>query len=368
MKATDHLNDPMMATFAKLASNYSVPDFVRHATEEDLSAPDRVGSHSYALPSKQALPLHTKAAVWLSAMYLDNCQDGYSEFEIKQAKSRIRDAMGIFQLQWPEPQPAVDEVPAEAYLLEKHGRKLLPVRNEAEAKVAKAYLAEHQESFDSESLKQASANLLDRFSSLKLSLPEKDRYDLELAAGRFTLIADDVAKAAKERSNVARLFRLDDESAGFAKLAQDMSDFEGLLPEDLATSVVSVFDKFDKSEVGKTANCKPINRYPRGFVTKWAADTSVVLAGTGEVYRTKDIAKLPAGVLKEVEKSAGVNLADSLGLFLDPAKVAAAADSFDRLQSRKTARLLKQAGVHPVTKVGGEEMLSEQDWKALASE
>jgi hypothetical protein len=147
-----------------------------------------------------------------------------------------------------------------------------------------------------------------------------------------------------------------------------MRDFEGLLPEDLSASVVSVFEKFDNSEVGKTAGCRPINRYPRGFVCKWAADTKVVLAGTGEVYRSSDIARLPVSVLGEIEKSAGVKLSDSLGLFLDPAKVAEAADSFNRLQSKKVAHLLKRAGVQPAVRVGGEELISEQDWKVLAGE
>lgn len=368
MKAIDHLNDPMMTTFVKLAEAYAVPDFVRHALPDELSAPDTINSHSYALPSKQALPLNTKAATWLSAMYFDNCQEGYSEFEIKQARSRIRDAMGIFQLQWPERREVVDEVPAEAYLIEKQGRGLLPVRNAAEAMVAKAYLLEHAASFDTPSLKQASSRLLDRFSEMNLTMPDKDCYPLELAAGRFTLIADDVAKAATARARIANLYGMSDDADKFFKLAKDIGDFDSLLPEDLSTSVTSVFEKFDATPTGKTAGCKPVNKYPRSFISKWAANTSIVLAGTGEVYRANDLAKLPAAVLGEIEKSAGVKLSDSLGLFLDPAKVTEAADNFNRWQSKKAAALLKRAGVQPVVKVGGNELLSEQDWATLASE
>lgn len=367
MNPIDHLNDPMMKTFVKLASQYNVPDFVREAAGEDLAAPKAAGAHTYALPSRKALPIHNKAAAWLSAMYFDADKKPYGEFEIKQARSRIQQALDLFEIEWPKHSITEEVIPAEAYLVEKQGRGILPVRNENELKLAKAYLSEHRGGFDQATLKEASGKLLDRADALGFTLADRDRYVLELDAGRFTLATDEVVKAAKSRSGVAKMYGMTDTADKFHKLANDISDFGILLSEELADETLAAFAQFDESKAGRVAGLGQPNRYPRSFVSKWANDRKVVFSATGDVYSSQDIAKLPQSVLSEVAKAANLQTADQLGLFLDPDRVAEAAASLDSVSAAKAARLLKKAGVKPVHE-GETAVLTADDWKALAGE
>jgi hypothetical protein len=371
MTTLDHLTDPLRVQFIKLAQQYEVPDYVGEATEEQLQAPEGDHHRLYALPMKKALPLHTKVATWLSAAYLEE-STGYSDYERKIAKRSLQQAAAVHGVEWPkkkaqvvEPAPTADD-----YLIEiDTGNGILrrlPVRNDAEVKVASAYLKEHRLEFPWSIRQQASQRLLTKAAALGSQLSEQDANLFNIDAANFVAEPDQLSELLKTRSLIAQHLGLTKQAEQLKSLSAEVAAPNGLVIDgDLAGDILAAVEVFDNSIGRKAAAVDTFPVVTTDQFTKWAADACVLKSG--HVYNRNQFAKLP---VNEAAIAAGVSLediTDETGVWIDTAKTAAVLENLSEHAANRIAKLCDMQGIKCEAYIEKEARLTQDEMRILAS-
>lgn len=372
MRTLDHLTDPLRVEFVKLANHYEVPEYVRDATDEQLQPPEGPVGRVYALPSRKALPLHTKVATWLSAAYLDQGIGDYSSYEKSLAARNIKAAANVHGIELPKKKAQeVEASPSdEDYLIsvttDAGTRRRLPVRNEMEAKVALAYLKEHRLELPWEVRQQASSNFLVKAAQYKLAISEDDDYQLNSDAANFVAEPDQLAELLKTRSLVATHLGLTSQADKLLKLSKAVLAPNGIVVEgNLAGEILSAVEMFDHSIGRKTAAVDYIPVVTNEQFAKWA--DNVCVFKSGHVYDRTSFRKLPVLGVSVAADCKPEDIADLTGLWMDVEKAAAVFENLSEDAANRVAKVCEHHGVKRSAYIEKEARLTESDWKALAN-
>lgn len=95
----DYANDTTRADLCHIAEVYSLPEFVKRASFEDLEPPSRRNAAAYADPINLKFACHNAAATWLSSRYFDMQKEKYTEQERAEVSRRLEKFAEFFGIQ-----------------------------------------------------------------------------------------------------------------------------------------------------------------------------------------------------------------------------------------------------------------------------
>lgn len=367
MPAIDHLRDPLKSQFVAFSYEYDIPEFVKNASDVQLSEPALTVHNAYALPARKALPLHTKAAAWLSAVYLDANVE-LTSYERKVATSNLKRAFDVFGMPWPEKKETASEPqPVDAdYLIsfEKNGavHRRMPVRNPDEAKVAVAYLQEHRLELPVETRKQASERLLIHLAKFAVEVKAGDAERLQKDACQCFVHSDDLHSFLSKRASMSSAAGFTEVGAEFRKAAEAVKGIDSILDApDLLVEVFSTVEELErKLNIPKYAAVDQIDVIAATHVEDYL-DKAVVMK-SGHLYQSSDdiaphVSKIPDLNINEIKPD---------GLTVDTVKLAAALENLTEERANAVALILKKAGVEANIFLPPETGNKDEDWRILA--
>jgi hypothetical protein len=372
MTAIDHLQDPLREQLVALSHEYVIPDFVKTASETQLAAPSPTVHNAYALPSRKALPLHNKAAAWLSAVYLDN-NPNLSAYERKIASEKLRQAAAVYGWEWTqkiaaakEPEPTNDD-----YLIsfESNGatHRRLPVRNGEEAKVAVAYLREHRVELPFETRKQASAKLLDKLKQYEVPTDEKDHVMLAKDACLIITHSDDLADLLYKQALLAQHAGMIEYNQDLMKVAKEIRLINDIVDDtELVGYALNEVEAFDR-KIGRkqSAAVDRLSSFSRFAAEDYSANLLVLKSG--HAYHKDDLVKVPVSAAAVIADGDLAKVSDD-GFSIDIPKLAQCLESMNEAGAERAVRILTKAGVSAQFFVQPEgPTISEEEWKALAN-
>lgn len=202
----DQAADTSLSLQTKLINAYDAPPYVKSA-----SYVDKVGHHE--LPSVafvgplRTLPVHTKAATWLSAAFLahhaptdTDISNDETFLKVAEAANRWGIFADVYSL-W-EKQVAAKEKPEAAYALEyeENGtiKRAFPIRNATELQKAAALCEEHFKQMPVPQVQKMASTILQQASAMNVSLTNQDLLMRLCGAGIFdaNVFAEQLQKRA----------------------------------------------------------------------------------------------------------------------------------------------------------------------------
>jgi hypothetical protein len=353
-KIIDHVNDPTRVHLMnKIASHYTIPDFVLDMPEDDLQPP-AAGEHIYAMPAKKMFPIHNKAAAVLSAIYYDSIKEQPFERSegilMKNAKEKLETALTLFGEAWPQKKAADDPVlRAEDCLVtikKEDGTEqyLLPVRNVFELKRAIHYLDGFKDHMPIAAKKMIAEGLTKRIQSdqsehlLKLGFTRESLSnrleDYQVILGNYYLNKDEVLPRLKRASLYLKAKGLAEAEAAFNKVAAETEKADLFVPGAVAEEIEQVFAKYSE-EVGRPNFIK---------ITQKAFDeycNQIITLPNASVVKSAELLKLKKADFAEILELDADSFADATGLYLEPGKVIAHIKSASVTQADRLIKSMK---------------------------
>lgn len=380
----DHLHDRNMQVQHRLTAQFTggqLPDFVKSASSEDLNPPATAQASLFADPVHRALPIHSKAATFLSNLFFygrkANGEAWTSAFSEKAAQERLSAAAKVWGISTEVSTLAgniekMSQIPAltdEDYALcvtyGKEQIRRFPVCNAEAVKLSAELLHEDRAHYPYSWRKAAALKILDKAAEFKAVLDPAALEYLVKASGLRPLPRREVSLSLTKRSC---FFDNAEVKAGMNKLAAATADGRGDLEK-----LCFLIDDMDRStgahRLYERGLATPEEMFFGGLTVKQADDGSTITLKNGKAFPTEAIKKAgiePMRVLSdETLKSVTANDHGDL----DMAKVAEVLPTLPLDEARLLTRAFQAVGIQPATEKSAARNLGDFDldgWTSFA--
>lgn len=351
--------------FSKL---YDFPTYVKQASPDQVVAPQtELQSTTFADFRNRQFPCATKAATWVSYLFfLEKKADMHEKNAsvIERRLNQFADYHGLAgDVRMLREKHASlhqdDPLPDSSYMLvwaSEDGKKErhYPLVGAPSVKQASEWFEQYRYHYGFEDRRAMATKLLDKIAAFNVPISEETFEMLEKQAGRGTYVPSKAAQHIRNRVKAA--FKLEPElQQQMLKLAQAVEDCPGMaLMRDECVKLAKTIDDFDQLThiQGKYSDNLPSPEdmiFEAPFKQARAFVDSGCTLTTGSIYDRNDFRKL---ALSDVRDMFGDDLADevSLGLNVDPVKMAEVAATLPRNEAALFDQLLSDCGVRPIVK------------------
>ena len=384
MSKLDFTGDAGYRVLFEAAQLFDLPDYVKTASQKTLEQPD-AKLNAYADAARNAFPCHTKAACFLSAVYLEHNK---TKMPAKQAAHIARVIDDFAQrhdiladitrfreqhLAAHKQAMATDGLNDDDFgviLKLATGEKVrhYPLRNSLEVKRASQYLQQHANEFVFDDRQQFAEKVLAKAANHGVRLSPEEEEFLRRQAGFGTCRTKTAAEGLRARARLAqcpaevkeRLTKLADCLMTNPALATDR---QALLK--LAKTVDEV-DRCYKIKHGQSTPCVEDMLFSADLREVSQFTKNACMTASGSIYDQRQFVKLP---LEAVQTVYGNRLAAevSAGIRVNHEKMAAAVAAMDVRQAAALDQLMQSAGESPILlKAGGVGMSPEERRQAAA--
>lgn len=368
----DAAGDVNYTTMHRLSQQYCFPAYVKQADPQETLTPEGLPAGAYADTVCRLFPCHTKAACFISNLFLlenrdrltvkqaarvaDNLQRAAARLGILPDVEAAREKHASFN------KAAESQLPDSAFAIvwhdsEGHKDRRYPLRNGLEVQAAAKWFSDYRDEFLFRDRQTIANKLLDKAAEFSVKLPDELDVLLEKQAGRG--VCDPAVVAEQLRRRAALRFMPPGMKDRLEKLASDWLS-QPLLAEDLATTskLAEVVDEIDRRCHLTTHYDEALQR-PEDFVfagvVKHAAEfvQSVCPTLSGSIYEKNQFSKLSVATVRH---HFGEDIAQAVttGLRVDGQKMAQVAASLPLPDAVSLDRLMQAVGQAPVrTKAAG---------------
>lgn len=360
----DQVRDTLGVELYRLASLHDLPPYVKAASEVDIRGTDDLPAHGFAEPGGRLYPVHTPAATWVSSAYFASKRAEVDPAIAVDVDGRLRAAASYWGIAGDvdattaaiAKAAAFDDasVPDDCYAVverfeggrvERHMRLL----NEAEVKVAAAYLGEHRDLFAYDDRRTVARKILQRADAVKAAMAPDVADMLDRVAGFGTCAASHAVDLLRKRAAAAT----ERDRDAYERLAELCGHVEGLGGEvrDPATlhKLATFVDRLDR-ELGLARRYGGDFERPEDVlfrVTEKAAAghaASRVTTSTGSVYLRDDLSMVP---IESVRDHMGGEFAGAIGdgRWVDAGKAAAVLPTMPRDDAGAFDRMADALGI-----------------------
>ncbi len=335
----------------------ALPEYVKEASERDLSAPDDLPPALFADPVKKRYPCHTKAATWKSA--LDLYEGGPPA--VSAVEKRLRAAAGVFgilaDVESVKQACLADRREADldldngdfGLILEKTGgqrHRHLPIRNAEEVKAAEDYLHRYRDRLRYDLRRGLADKIIEKSASFGCPLSDPDA--VERIAGLGTCAP---SQAAEMLYLCARQVAPRDKEAAAAMTEVAISVLERPELSARSESMQKVAKLLDTAhhDYRLPAGGPSYRPEDRLFVLthKVAAEaaSSHCQLQTGSCYEKSAISSIPVDRLRGVFGDDFVDNVAPSGFFVDGEKLASIVETLPRGDAELFDQLARECGV-----------------------
>lgn len=233
-----------------------IPMFVKEAAEIPTAAVQALPPTSFADRSRE-LPIHSKAATWLSALRYFNTPESDWDQHTRSNLIKAASFWGIETEIWAladtvKKAAAIPNLDNTQYaVVVKSGDELVerrwPLLDGSSVKKASQGLWENRDRYPLAIRKEAASRILRRALELGVRLGERQEY-IEKAAGYGIARADDLRKALRERRYLAKSAALRDRYVEHERLLQDLTGGHGYVSGEPLEKIAAFVDEADRSE------------------------------------------------------------------------------------------------------------------------
>lgn len=360
----DQTQDLNAVELHRLARTHPLPDFVKSANSDDVVGPaDGLEQHCFAHPRGRLYPGHTPAATYVSTLFfLDKRAewDAYAAASIEQALDKFAAFHGISErIQALKAAHAAFAAAGDAddpddYALVLGGEGHYPLRNPVEIKAAAAWLRDYRHEMPYDMRQGMAERILEKADASGAALGDLDDF-LQKQAGRGACAAETVARFLYERAILYKRAGHADYARQVAIMAKSSLENVAQMhePETLC-KLAGLVDRVDREvHLRDLAPDLPAPEDVFFLITEKAASamrTEHLSMNSGNIYRTEDLGRAD---LTQLRQQFGDRFAEAVsvgGLFADPAKMAAVAQTLPRGDAEAFDRLLAGMGIHPMAK------------------
>jgi len=366
----DHAHDISGRETHRLTSLYSPPDFVKNASEARLKAAADAPRHVFADQVNKLYPCHSAPATWMTALFFNDKQAGYTEKQAADVRARINEAATFFGIsglvnELEEKSAAatgvdLNQLSDESFAVvwtDQAGNKdrHFPLRNATEVKFAAHYFKTYRDEFAFEDRHVIAHKILTKAAEFDADTSAAQG-TLELAAGMGACAAKVAADMLRQRAQLLQRSRAD-LAATLTKLAATIdANPETGRAEESRLKLAAVVDQVDRDtqlyrlyDEGGLARPEEVlfaitEKVANDFMSAHVETT------TGNVYALEDLEKL---AVEEVRSWLGDDFADAVsagGVYIDRDKLAAIVPTLDRGMAATLDRLATENGVAPAVK------------------
>lgn len=379
MTVLDQTADVAWTQLNRFARLYAFPEHVKQASVSDATAPPRdVPSTLFADVRTRQFPCHTKAACWLSYLYFLEHRPQlpakiaeWTEQRLERFANSYGIAGEIEALKEKHASLNRNFLSDNDYLIVlsgPHGVKQAeyPLRNAREVKTAADWFLRYRDHFEYDDRRTMSVKLLEKANQFGVSLSTEADEALEQQVGRGTYCPKTAAEHIRNRVKSADRKQLQRALLPFGRSAADL-----LTELEKSAAVVERTPHLATCPATIQNLCRTLDHFDRltklaGHYTDMlprpeavfcettyktaqaAVDESIQLT-TGNIYRREDVVKL---ALSEIRGVLGDDLAEamSIGLMLDPEKLAEVAPTLPRPDAALLDSVMAEHGVRPLRK------------------
>lgn len=249
----DYYNDISKQLFYKIGKNYTIPEFVKQASDESYEDISGLPSEDFADQARHKLPCHTKSAVWLSGTYFLENYDAYSPRErnvvinnlVKKASEfGISDLLAdVFEKK--AQRIAKNDNMQFALSVSSAGEtvNLFPINNQEAITKSAAALLKNRGRYTFEMRKTASRAIISAAGRQKVNLPGNLLDELTKSAGYGISMPSHIKKAIGERVYLVKNANKNKSCQGLAKIGIALPENDINL--EVLTKLASAIEGFD---------------------------------------------------------------------------------------------------------------------------
>jgi len=360
----DHVSDVNGAELHRLSKLYTFPDFVKSAEYEVNWKPTQLAATAYGDPRTRQFPCHSSASTWLSHLYFNEKQ---AELAPKNA-ARIKERLDGFARYWGvtdsvhQIKVAYDEMhkDADSKLPDSsfayvwtgdNGHKTRHMRmvNAMEVKTAAEWLQKHRDRILFSDRHTIAGKIMQKAAEFGASLGDAEQF-VHRQAGRGICNPAEVEDMLRGRARLAKTAEMRD---GLLKMAETVKTKPAAaLGPQMLVKIATTVDMFDRSVELLTKYSEIIPRADDvvfRLTIKEAkdgrADACAMTSGT--IYDRTQFKQIK---LADVQALFGDDFADevSLGLSVDPVKMAELASTLPRGDAEDFDRFMNESGIEPI--------------------
>lgn len=356
-----------------------VPDFVKSAEDASLSGLSANTGNGFLDPTQRRLYCGTKAAAWMSAVYLYGQKDHIQPHRFRALEDRLEKLADLHGMA-----SEIDQIKQSFARSEKveslqladsdyafvtPKSKAVPIVTPNQVKQACEYLKTYRNDLSWTEARDMAKRILAKCASLNLKPDSDTEAMLEKYCG--LAICDPDRAELVVSSRIAKLHRI-----GRTKEAEEMQQLALSIQEndiDILEDAVKIAEAVDEvdQEFGFGPDLPSIDSM-FVFTEKQAAeilDQHVQLV-TGAIYKKADLSKIPLQKLRDVFGAEFASQVSPCGLFVDAEKLAEQLSVLPRPDCRDFEELADGLSVAPVEKqasVTGPVRLTQTDLQKLAA-
>ena len=366
----DHAHDISGRETHRLTSLYSPPAFVKNASDARLKAAADAPRHVFADQVNKLYPCHSAPATWMTALFFNDKQAGYTEKRAADVRARINEAAVFFGISGlvndlEEKAAAargvdLSQLSDESFAVvwtDQAGNKdrHFPLRNATEVKFAAHYFKTYRDEFAFEDRHVIARKILTKAAEFDADTSAAAG-TLELAAGLGACATKVASDMLRQRAQLLQRNRAD-LATTLTKLAATIdANPETSRGEESRLKLAAVVDQVDRdTHLDRLYDDGGLARPEEvlfAITEKVAHDfmNAHVETTTGNVYALEDLEKL---AVEEVRSWLGDDFADAVsagGVYIDRDKLAAIVPTLDRGMAATLDRLATEKGVAPAVK------------------
>lgn len=383
----DHTQDLSGADQHRLTQLYPPPDFVKQASHEQLCGdPESLPPHVYANVAQRLFPCHTKAATWMSALFLGDKRRQLAPSLVDQVQSRIVKSASYWKIKgevealWEK--MAQDEAQGHARLPDddfalvwdtgSHKERKYPLRNAAEVKMASAWFGNYHREFNFADKHTIAAKILTKAAAYGAGVDNQEL--LDRCAGFGYCAAETAAQTWEKRAALISTSH-PDYSAEALQVATTIraATFEAR-DQGKRIKMATLMDQFDRQTgLDKLYDDGGLERPEEALflITEKVASEFLrdhVQTTTGAVYEKMALESLG---IDTVRQWMGDDLADECGgVMMDTEKLAEIVPTLPRPEAEMFEKMTQAAGI-PVfarEKAAADQGLTRDEMEALAAQ
>lgn len=365
---TDQVSDLHHRELALFSRLYAFPAYVKQASIDETCSPQGLPSTAYADARDRKLPVHTKAATFLSWLFFLEKRSEIHPVLRDYIEGRLTKQAEYWGIQGDvqslrEKHAALNndvtgELPDSSFAIVWAGsngtkERHYPLRNTMEVKLACEALANHRDMFRFIDRQVIAQKVMAKAAEFGTRLSDDEQEMLQKIAGQGLYDPKQCAAQILHRVKLARRDIGADLAQGMEKSAMEVANNPMIAMDPAAcTSLCEMLDTFDRMSGLNTKYAEGLPR-PEDVVFAASLTTAADFVKsacelvTGTVFTKEQFSKL---ALADVRDVLGSDIADavSLGIKVDPEKMAEVASTFDRGLAQTLENLMSEAGQMPV--------------------
>lgn len=362
----DQTTDPNGQTLHRLTRLYEPPEFVKVATQEQISGKGLdLPPESFGDPRTRQFPTHSPAATVASAMYLLEAEPhlGKTAAVIRERIDRSAEYFGVagavkslrdkHAAQRPS---SVDDLADGdfAYVaLYENGAKerALPLRNPSEVKAATDWLRQWRNEFEYEDRRTIAERILRKAASVS-GIDADDEQWLYKQAGFACGSGEKAAEALFKRAQSLRILRqgLEDQEQ-LTKVALQLSENPGMAHDPKTMQkVAGIIDAADRQyRLVGLGDPEDLFEFTVKEAQDYLDDTVEMINGT--TYKKADLARIDLAGVRDLLGNQFADQVSTAGLFLDTEKLAEQMRILPRNDANLFDRLAEAVSITPIEKL-----------------